>query len=414
MCHIRRGSLILFLGLITVASAGADDVTTLAGKKLHGKLVKIDRDGITFQVDSKDSQLSGKELLIVDLGNKIVAPHPGAKFHEIELIDGTILQCDKFTIKGKKVAVELLPGPEGVPQPVFELPLTNVFSIARGADDPKHRAEWKQMLLTRGKRDLYVIRQTDGLNILQGTLLEGNQDGTLVTFEKEDGMRENLRLSRATGGLVFSQPPPASVPPTLCRILDVFGNVLIAQSVELTEAGLKVTTLSGVVIAYPTTTGVAKLDYSQGNLAFLSDLQPQVDAPELPAEEAGKNLSIKAPFLADKAPTNEPLKLDNTIYPKGLWVQSGTVLTYTLAGDYREFKAVIGIHDIVGDSAAGVHVTIDADGRALFSETVRRKDKPKNVTLDVKNVKQLRILVDTDTPAINGSQAIIGIAQVQK
>jgi hypothetical protein len=236
----------------------------------------------------------------------------------------------------------------------------------------------------------------------------------LVTFEKEDGTRETLRLSRATGGLLFNQPPPASIPPTLCRLMDVFGNTLVTQSVELNEAGLKATTVCGVEIVYPAATGVAKLDFSQGNLAFLSDLQPQVNAPELPPEEAGKNLSIKTPYLADKAPTNEPLKLDNIIYPKGLWVQAGTVLTYTLGGDYREFKAVIGVHDIVGDSAAGVRVTIDADGRPLFSESVRRKDKPKNVTLDIKNVKQLRILVDTDTPVINGSQAIIGIAQVQK
>lgn len=414
MRHTRRSSLILLLALISISQAGAEDVTTLAGKKFNGKLVKIDRDGITFRVDSGDSRLSGKELLIVDLGNKVVAPRAGAKFHEIELTDGTVLRCDKFAIKGKIVAVELLPGPEGVPSPVFELPLTSVFSIVRGADDPKHRAEWKRMLLTRGKRDLYVIRQTDGLNILQGTLLEGNPDGTLVTFEKEDGTRETLRLSRATGGLLFNQPPPASIPPTLCRLMDVFGNTLVTQSVELNEAGLKATTVCGVEIVYPAATGVAKLDFSQGNLAFLSDLQPQVNAPELPPEEAGKNLSIKTPYLADKALTNEPLKLDNIIYPKGLWVQAGTVLTYTLGGDYREFKAVIGVHDIVGDSAAGVRVTIDADGRPLFSESVRRKDKPKNVTLDIKNVKQLRILVDTDTPVINGSQAIIGIAQVQK
>jgi hypothetical protein len=413
MPHTRRVSLILLLGLIAISQAGAEDVTTLAGKKFNGKLVKIDRDGITFRVDSGDSRLSGKELLIVDFGNKVVAPRAGAKFHEIELTDGTVLRCDKFAIKGKTVAVELLPGPEGVPSPVFELQLTNVFSIARGADDPKHRAEWKQLLLNRGKRDLYVTRQTEGLIILQGTLLEGNADGT-VTFEKEDGTRQNLRLSRATGGLVFSQSPPASVPPTVCRLMDVFGNTLVTQSVELNEAGLKATTVCGVEVVYPAVTGVAKLDYSQGNLAFLSDLQPQVNAPELPPEEAGKNLSIKTPYLADKAPTNEPLKLDNTIYPKGLWVQSGTVLTYTLGGDYREFKAVIGVHDLVGDSAAGVRVTIDADGRPLFSETVRRKDKPKNVTLDIKNVKQLRILVDTDTPVINGSQAIIGLAQVQK
>jgi len=262
---------------------------------------------------------------------------------------------------------------------------------------------------------MYVIRQREGFDIVSGTLIEGNTDGTLVTFEREDGTRETPRLSRATGGLVFSHPPSAQQPPsTVCKVLDVFGNVLIAQAVELSGTGMKVTTVSGVVVTYPSLAGVAKLDYSQGNLAYLSDLTPQVDTPETPAEEAGKNLDFKPPFIADKAPGNDPLRLAGTLYPKGLWIQPGTVLTYTIGGEYREFKVIVGIHDRAPDGAAAVRVTIEADGRPVFSELVRRKGPPKDLTLDVKNVKQLRILVDSETPSANGSQAVLGIAQVQK
>lgn len=149
-------------------------------------------------------------------------------------------------------------------------------------------------------------------------------------------------------------------------------------------------------------------------MAYLSDLLPKVESPELPADEAAKTLNVKAPYLVDKAPANAPLKLDGVEYPKGLWVPSDTVLTYSLGGDYRGLKATIGILDQVGDSATEVTVTIEADGRVLFADTIRRKDKPKGVTLDVKNVKSLRIQVDGANPFFNGSQAVLADARVQK
>jgi hypothetical protein len=177
-------------------------------------------------------------------------------------------------------------------------------------------------------------------------------------------------------------------------------------------SGVKVTTVSGVVVNYPSAQGVAKLDYSQGNVAYLSDLTPQVQAPEIPEEELYTNIAV--PYVADKTPTNEPLRLGNVVYPKGLWVAADTVLTYTLNGDYRELKATIGIHDQFGTNSTEAKVTIEADGRAIFSETVKRKDKPKGVTLDIKNVQQLRILVESDSPFFNGSQAVLADARVQK
>ncbi|MDB5312301.1 MAG: hypothetical protein JWO38_6503 [Gemmataceae bacterium] len=409
-----RGLLILPLVVLAAGIAGADDLTTIGGKKLTGKLAAVEKGLVRFQSGTSEVAIPNQEVLLVDLGHKVVAPGKDAKYHEIELTDGTRLRCGKFSVKGKKVAVELLPGPEKVAVPAFELPLSSVFYVLRGADDPKNRDAWKRMLVNRGKRDLYVIRQDDGLNFVQGTLLEGNPDGSLVLFEKEDGTKENLRLSRATGGLVFSQPQPMQVPQTLCRVVDVFGNTLVAQAVEMAGSGVKVTTVSGVVVTYPAAGGVAQLDYAQGNIAYLSDLQPQVEAPELPPDEANKTLNVRAAYLADRAPANAQLRLDGVEYPKGLWVPADTALTYTIGGDYREFKAVVGIHDQIGDGEAQVRVTIEADGRALFSETVKRKDKPKDVNLDIKNVKQVRIQVESETPFFNGGQAVLGHARVQK
>src|SRR5437667_224943 len=80
-----------------------------------------------------------------------------------------------------------------------------------------------------------VIRETAGLSPLPGTILAGNEAGDAIDFEREDGQKVNFKLTRATGGLVFNQPPRGVIPPTLCRLLDVYGNVLIVQALQIAE-----------------------------------------------------------------------------------------------------------------------------------------------------------------------------------
>jgi len=282
----------------------------------------------------------------------------------------------------------------------------------RDAGDAKHRDAWKKMLAARGKRDLYVIREPDALNFVQGTLLGGSTDGTEVNFEKEDGTKSVLRQSRA-GGYVFAQTLPKDAPQMLCKVNDVFGNSLVAQSVEIGSAGIAVKTLAGVVVKYPSTASLSKLDYSQGNVAYLSDLSPQVEVPGIPMDEKELRLNVAAPYLRDSGLAGESLRLGAEIFPKGLLLAPDTVLTYSLNGEYREFKAVVGIPEYTPDANLEAKLTIEADGRAIFSETLRRKDRPKGVSLDVKGVKSLRILVEADF-AVNGNRVVLGSAVVQK
>ena len=199
----------------------------------------------------------------------------------------------------------------------------------------------------------------------------------------------------------------------VCKVNDAFGNSLVAQSVELGSSGVTVKTVAGVVVKYQSTASLSKLDYSQGNVAYLSDLDPLVDAPEASMDEKGLRLNVAAPYRRDIGLAGEALKLGSEIFPKGLLVAPDTVLTYTLNGDYREFKAVVGVPDYTPDANLEAKLTIEADGRALFSETIKRKDKPKGVSLDVKGVKSLRIVVEADFE-VNGNRVLLGAAVVQK
>jgi hypothetical protein len=223
-----------------------------------------------------------------------------------------------------------------------------------------------------------------------------------------------LRLSRATGGLVFNQATPSNAPPTICKVIDVFGNVWVASGVEIVGQGVKVTTVSGVVVSYASLTAISKFDYAEGNITYLSDLEPQITAPKFPDDD------VRTSVLGDKALCREGLKLDNQPITRGVWANAQydeLILTYNLNGDYKEFKTAVGIPipstAKVAPKEAGIKLTVEADGRALFTEIIRPNEKPKPLTLDVKGAKQLRITIEP-LARFQYTQIIFADARVQK
>jgi hypothetical protein len=386
-CRIAHVALVA--GLFALPAAAAD-LSTLTGKKLTGDLVAVNAEMLTFRTAEGEVTVPLKEIYALEFGSKVVAPPQGAKFDEIELIDSSIIRCSQFKIKRKAVEPTLFPATSDTPLPAVTLPLDNLFTVLRGADDPKRRAEWKKLVAGRGKRDLFVVTRGDGFEPVPGTVIEGDDEGDAITFERETGGRTTFKLIRASGGLVFNQPPRGEIPPTVCKVVDVFGNVLTARAVELAGSGLKVTTVSGATFEYPSLAGVAKLDFAQGNIAYLSDLDPQVDAPEpVPGVP-------HFTFLKDKTDDNAPLKLDGQTFGKGLWISPDTTLTFRPNGEYREFKALVGVDESVQIASSAVRLIIEADGKVVFSETITRKDKPRPLNLDVNGVNQLKITVERE------------------
>jgi hypothetical protein len=99
----------------------------------------------------------------------------------------------------------------------------------------------------------------------------------------------------------------------------------------------------------------------------------------------------------DRTLNVEAIQLDGQPFAKGMEISAGVELAYSLDGDYKEFKVVLGHHAVpnVDDSLSHVRVTFLADTRPLYSAEVKRGDKPVPLTLDIKNVRELVIRVQT-------------------
>ncbi len=381
------------------------DLSTLTGKKYQGDVSKIADGVLVIRTDAGPVGVAVKEVFVVDFGKKPSQPAKGVNYDELELIDGSILRTAELAIQDKSIQPKLLS--VSVPAPKMTIPLETAFSFFRNADDAKSRLNWKKLLAARGKRDLYVVKNGEELSPVPGTVLKGNEAGDSIEFEREsDSQKVNFRLSRATGGLVFNQPPRGEIPPTICKVFDVFGNSLIARAISVTKDGFLVTTVAGATFEYDRA-ALTKFDFSQGNIAYLSDMEPELTAPpQVPGEPYFT-------YLNDKNQDGGQLKLDGVSYAKGLWLYPDTTLTYKLNGEYRELKMIVGIDEAVPVANSTVQLFILADGKELYSAKVSRKDSAKTLNLDVKGVKEIAIRLVRDGLYL-GNQINLAEARVQK
>jgi len=362
--------------VVLTITAGAD-VQTLSGKKLSGELVGLDKQTVVLQTAAGEVRHPVADVLRIDLpGGE--APAKGG-WYDVELSDGTTLHCSQVLLKGKNAELTVLPA---LP---LTVPLAAVFTVLRDAHDPAVKADFQKFLRTRGALDTVVVRSGDKLDGLGGTFGDGTPAGDAIEFTWSSNNEKLKPKLAAVAGLVFVQRPDPNTPPALCKVTDAGQNVLAAADVALTDKGLTVTTPAGVKVAYPSAAKVTKLDYSRGKLTYLSDLTP-VAVDETSTEDSVFH------FRRDENLEGGPLRLATELFPKGLAAHSRTVLTYDIGGDYREFRAVLGVDEsVVTDSR--VVVAIDGDGRELFKAEIGRKDPPRPIAVDVKNVQRLRLTV---------------------
>jgi endo-alpha-N-acetylgalactosaminidase len=192
----------------------------------------------------------------------------------------------------------------------------------------------------------------------------------------------------------------------VCKVFDTSRNLLAAVSVVLSDNGFTVKTASGVQVVYPRSL-LARVDFSQDKLRYLSDLEP------LKVVE-NSNIGLEDHYRRDKSLDNGPLRLGKETYAKGLALHAYAELVYDLGGQFKEFKAVLGVDPKVGVDPANVKIVVEGDGRSLFTDNIKRDDKPRPITVDVKNVKQLRLVVSSNSLFDLGDHLNLGDAKVTK
>jgi hypothetical protein len=398
-----RQHLLAWLAMLGLAGGlDAADLKTLAGKTITGDLASADASGVVFTTSTGPVKVPLADVVAITTSATPVAL-PAETYTDIELLDGSLFHAKSYRIVGKTLSAELLSGQK------IDVPLSALFTILTGAQDARIRADWNLILSKRGKRDMLVIAKGDRLEPLEGTIGEGTDDGERINFTLASGGKlPRPPLLDRLQGMIFVRRLEGAIPPTVCKATDVHRNYLVAASLSVRDQ-VTITTVSGVKVSYPGPQSLLKLDFSQGKLLYLSELEPIAVDSEW-TDETGLPSYARDRNLVDD---DGSIRLNGAMVPRGLAVHAGANLTYVIGGDYTEFRAMVGIDDAVTANIA-VQLVIEGDNRELFSGEIRRSEPPKTVVFDVKGVQQLRVSVSATEGLNLGKHVTLGDAKVSK
>lgn len=370
------------LVLLTAGAAPAE-IQTLSGKKLTGEPVGVDKQALILKTADGEVRHPLADVLQIDLA-ATDAP-PTGPWVEVELTDGSVLNCSKVEFRAKSLAVVLT---SGIP---VEAPYTAIASICRDAHDPRIRAEFRQLAARRAQADMVAVRSEGRLNALEGTLAAGLASGDGLEFTVPGSeQKSNPKLAKVAGFVFVNRVDPNAAP-AVCRVTDSGRSTIAASAVNWDDRGIELATPTGLKWRYPSASSVSRLDFSRGKLVWLSDLTPSRADVSISTEDNG-NFGKFVRYRADKNLENGPLRMEGAQYAKGLGLHAGTLLAYDLGGEFNQFRAVVGV-DESAQSESPVELVITGDGREMFRGAMSRRNPARSLALDVRGVQQLRIEV---------------------
>jgi hypothetical protein len=399
MTHVRT---LLFL-LLLALPVRASELKTLKGETIKGDVVSVSAKEIVLDTGGgKKVATAVDQILSLTFIDPVPALGADVKYILVELTDGSQLKCAKLDMKGKDANLVLLDGQK------VDLPIAKISYVLNEAENPAHVKALKEKVLARKSvRDILALKKGEIVNPVEGTLGDVDDKGEIEFILPDGGEKRSIPISRPVA-IYFRRGADAGAKSVICRLHDTSRNLLFVSELKREGDGYTVVTSAGATVKYAQAL-VAKMDFSGGKLVYLSALAA-ASVKETSTEGTVQH------YRKDENLEGNRIKLAGVEYPKGLALHATTELEYDLDGEYRELKGVVGIDDDIGGVDEPAILKIFGDGVELISWAVSRKDKERarNLSVSVKDVKRLRILVTSDDILDLGKHVTLADIRVSK
>ena len=375
------------------------DVSQLDGNTYSGMLVSITPDEVVVESSQGSQTFATRGLFAVRFPEAMADedPLPIENPISVEFVDGSRVLATSFSVDSGRATLMLaeeesmLAATRSVHtvrffKPIYEV--TQQWDDIVAANDTAGDVLVIRKTITVEDED-GVEHETIGLDSLEGVLYEITEEHVAFEF---DGSRVDVPRHKVEGVVYFHRATSRQAEPT-SRVLTVDGSAWNLRSCEFDGTTLKGVSVGGVRLSLPVA-NITKIDFSVGNLVFLSDLKPETFEwkSDLPTSKTSSLASTWYQLRSDEGFYGGPLLLDGHSYEKGLALHSWTKLSYRLTREFERFAATAGIDDRYR-ADGNVTLTISGDGKLLLSENLSGS-KLINVDLDLRGVRRLEIVVD--------------------
>lgn len=237
----------------------------------------------------------------------------------------------------------------------------------------------------------------------EGTILSISAGG--VEY-KSKALGETAKPVEQVAGVWVSEleKPPAEPKTLFVCVHAVDGSAMRGSIESLRDKVLSFKNLYGTSFKIAES-HVAGITLKNGRVVHVSDLAPvKVEEDASYTRDLEKRPGdLEYPFQRDRSANETPLMIGNVGHRKGLGVRAHCALTYDLnaGGPYARFQSTVGL-DAASWGMGAVTAQVFLDGKKLMDVTLKGKDGPRNVDVDVSDGKELRLIVTwADSPVRN-------------
>lgn len=362
-------------------------VQPLSGVKQAGALVALDSQSVAVEIDGKRRAYDIRDLLTLVVDKTDVAAMEEATVFVV-LVDGSRILGSGYRVKDRTAEIQI--GTRSVP-----IETRNIHTVRFHAPTDALDTQWKEIVAGDNKGDVIVLRRSPtALDQLEGVFHDVSDE--TVEFEYDD---QRIPVKRTKlEGMVYYHPLGRDFPVSICGVQETGGTNWRTRSVELKDGQLHIVTSAGTKCQLPWDM-IARLDFSSGNVAYLSDLEFDLAecTPYIASRISPERIMQLYAPRRDKSFEGPGLWLANDDelqqFDKGLAVHSRSQLVYRLTEPYRKLTAVAGIDSRL-QGRGNLVLVIEGDNKELFRRDISGKDAPLAVDLNIEGVRRLKILVD--------------------
>lgn len=365
--------------LLAAGDAPQVDVITLEGGKITGTLSALSSQGVGVETAAGPVQTAAVELLEIRcLDARPVPADPAAPLISMRWQSGSLSSATTVVVAATKATFQHPSLGE------VTVPREALRSLRFGADDAVVREAWQQLHERAGKKDFLVVRKGDILDHLDG--VAGTIDANEVRF-RLDGEDVTVKREKVYGIIYAKRDDPSAK--FIARVELAGGDTLLVRDAQWSNGGW-LFTIPGVTPLKAPVAAVQAIDFSFSKFQYLSTTEPR----ELRYTPFFDDFTFE--MQRDRDFDGRPLRVGDRTFARGLAIHSKTLVKYRLGGDFRYFKAIVGLDPKLplGAFYGDAHVTIRGDDKVLFDGDFISGQAPEALDLPVSSVVELEILVD--------------------
>ncbi len=414
--HCRLWATLAWFCAVTATVTAAEPLLTvhkIDGSHLSGRLRDWTPDELVMSLDneSDSARIPSQELLRVDWANADLSV--SGSVPTIELIDGTRLPIDHYEVSQRLATVETSLTSEPLSIATSEIRWVQFSNSAEAG------------LLERDLRekplvgDLLIVRRrkSNTLDYLSGVV--GDVNDRRVEFVW-DG--EPIPVNRSkVEAIAYYHANRSTQPAALCWLTTREGARLPLASFKIEAPHLLAETIGGIEIKIPLASS-RSADFSNGKVAYLSDLEPlqQKWSPYLDLPPSASLIASYGAPRKDQSFDGSALTLDwpaslggLTTYKKGLALRSRTELVYRIPSEMKRFVCFAGIDPVTAGEGT-VLLKISADDRVLWQGEIEGGAEPVEIHLLMNGARQIHLLVDYGANLDFGDRLHLAEARLSK